>query len=189
MASIDNATQLLRRTTRGERSAADELIPLVYDELRAIADRHLRREKPGNTLQPTALAHEAYLRLIDQRNVDWEDRAHFFSIASTIIRRILVERARAKKSLRRGGGAVKITLNESIEGSFSSAEGMDLVALDEALRELAVLSERQALVVEHRFFGGLSVEETAAALGISSRTVKGDWRVARAWLFGKLADH
>ncbi len=180
MPTSAQTTQILTDLANGDRSAADRLMPLVYDELHALAERYMRRERPGHTLQPTALAHEAYLRLIDQSRVDWKSRAHFFGVAAEMIRRILVDHARKRAAAKRGGGVDRVEASEAADPSQKSP--VDLLALDEALQELRQLNERQSEVVDLRFFGGLSVEETAHVIGVSPRTVKGDWHVARAWL-------
>lgn len=163
----------------------EELAPMVYGELRRMAGKYLRREDPGNTLQPTALVNEAYLRLVDVTNVRWEDRAHFFAVSAQMMRRILVDAARARGAGKRGGGAPHVNLNESIDGM--PERGSELVALDEALDALAELDPRKAKVVEMRFFGGLSVEETAEVLKISAPSVARDWKLARAWLMRELS--
>jgi len=173
-------TRLLRAWGAGDAEAFQELTPLVYDELRRIAGRYMRRENEGNTLQATALVNEAYLRLVDVEGVQWQDRAHFFAISAQMMRRILVDAARARGAVRRGGGAQRLNLNESIDG-MSDRDGK-LVELDDALSALAKFDARRAKVVEMRFFGGLSVEETAEVLKISPQSVMRDWRLARAWL-------
>jgi RNA polymerase sigma factor (TIGR02999 family) len=178
-------TRLLRAWGGGERAAMEELAPLVYGELRRMAQRYLRRESPGNTLQPTALVHEAYLRLVDVDNMRWEDRAHFFAVSAQMMRRILVDAARARGCGKRGGGAEHLNLNESIDGM--PERGDALVALDEALDALAKFDPRKAKVVEMRFFAGLSAEETAAVLKISEPSVLRDWKLARAWLMRELS--
>lgn len=157
-------------------------MPQVYDELRRIAAHLLRREPAGHTLQPTALVHEAYLRMIDQTRVDWQNRAHFFAIASQMLRRVLVDHARAKHRAKRGSGRVVLSLQEVPV----PARDVDVVALDEALTELARIDPQQARIVELRYFTGVSIEETAATLGVSPATVKRDWTVARAWLYRRL---
>jgi RNA polymerase sigma factor (TIGR02999 family) len=164
----------------GDREALDKLIPIVYEELRRQAARYLQRERPGHTLQTTALVHEAYVRLIDQAGVRWQNRAHFFAIAAEMMRRILVDHARKRRAIKRGGDALKLTLNEALNAS--GERNLDLIAVDEALTKLAALDHQQARVVELRFFGGLDVEETAEVLSISTRTVKRDWRVAKSWI-------
>jgi RNA polymerase sigma factor (TIGR02999 family) len=178
-------TQMLVDLGRGGRGAADRLLPLVYDELRKLAAGHLQGERGSHTLQPTALVHEAYLRMIDQTGVNWENLAHFFAVASEMIRRILVDHARRHQAAKRGGGAAKLEIDESI-GSIE-ARDIDLLALDEAIDELGKLNDRHRQVVELRFFGGLGVKETAHVMAISPETVKSDWRAARAWLRGRLA--
>jgi RNA polymerase sigma factor (TIGR02999 family) len=171
-------------TGAGKQAVYDELFPLVYAELRRIAAREMRREKPGRTLQTTALVHEAYLRLLKDASLSFENRAHFLGIAARAMREILIEHARARSARKRGGGAVRLTLDDLTAAVPSPS--IDVLALDEALRRLARLDERHARVVELRYFGGLSVEETAAALGLSPATVKRDWTLARAWLFREL---
>lgn len=180
MSDLPDTTQLLRELSRGRREALDGLMPLVYEELRRIAHAQLRRERPGHTLSTTAVVHEAYLRLIDIEQVEWQDRAHFFAMAARVMRRILIDYARAKKREKRGGGAVHVPLAEALDVPARQAE--DLVALNEALERLEALSERHCRVVECRCFVGLSVEETAAVLGTSPATVKRDWAFSRAWL-------
>lgn len=177
-------TQILVEFKLGSRAAQERLIPLVYKELRKIAGAHLRRESARNSLQPTALVHEAYLRLIDVRQIDWQSRAHFFSIASTLMRRILVDHARAHRAQKRGGHEETIYVEEA--QLQSPARTPEVIALDDALLELAKLDERQAKIVEMRFFAGMTEEETGEVLGISARTVKRDWRMAKAWLFKEL---
>ncbi len=187
--SRKDVTQLLIDWNNGSREALDALLPLVYDELRRVAAAYMRRERPGQTLQGTALVHEAYLRLIDQRRVQWQSRAHFLGIAAQMIRRILVDYVRAKHAAKRGGGAIALSLDESLDESIDVAgrHDVDLVVLDDSLEELARLDPQQARIVELRYFTGLSIEETAEALGISPATVKRDWGVARAWLFRALS--
>jgi RNA polymerase sigma factor (TIGR02999 family) len=176
----DEVTNLLLRWGSGDREALDALAPLVYDELRRLAGRYLRRERLDHTLQSTALVHEAYLRLIDQRNVRWQNRAQFFGLAAELIRRILVDHARAKQAAKRGGSAYKLTLDEALDAS--EPRDLDLVRLDDVLQGLAKIDPQQSRVVELRFFAGLTIEETAEVLGISPATVKRDWLVAKAWL-------
>jgi len=180
-----NITELLVGYGRGDKEALDQLMPLVYEELRRQAARYLRREQAGHTLQTTALIHEAYVRLVDQRNVQWQNRAHFFGIAGQMMRRILVDHARAKKRVKRGGSDLRVSLGEATVAVQD--QGLDIVALDEALERLAQLDEQQSRVVELRFFSGLTVEETAAVMGISKATVKRDWSMAKAWLHRELA--
>ena len=173
-------TQLLVAWSGGDRAALDELAPLVYDELRRIARRHMKREREGHTLQTTALVNEAYMRLIDQREVRWQNRAHFFAIAARMMRRILIDHARGRHYEKRGGGAPHVALDEAAE--LSDGRAAEMVALDEALDALAALDERKGRVVEMRFFGGLSAEEIAEVLGVSPDTVAREWRRAKAWL-------
>ena len=182
-----NVTQLLREWSGGSGEALDKLIPIIYEELRARAAGYLRRERPGHTLQTTALVHEAYLRLVDARDVRWQNRAHFFAIAATVMRRILVDHARKRSASKRGGSGIRLTLDEDLAAAANGPEGVDLIAVDESLDRLAALDPQQARVVELRFFSGLSVEETAEALGVSPRTVKRDWTVAKAWLHRQLS--
>jgi RNA polymerase sigma factor (TIGR02999 family) len=178
-------TRLLQAWGGGDAAALESLTPLVYAELRRMARRSMRRENPGHTLQPTALVNEAYLRLVDIAQVRWQDRAHFFAVAAQTMRRILVDAARARVAGKRGGGAVHVNLDESIDAMPD--RGSQLVALDDALEALARLDPRKAKVIEMRFFGGLSVEETAEVLRISADTVMRDWKMARAWLMRELA--
>ena len=185
-----DVTALLLAWGRGESAALDALLPLVHGELRQLARRHMRRERKNHTLQATALVNEAYLRLIDVKQVKWQNRAHFFAMAARMMRRILVDAARTKGSRKRGGGAQRVTLDDALIVSQEPAP--DLVALDDALTALERFDARKTQVVELRFFAGLSVEETAAALGVSGDTVMRDWRLAKAWLVremgGKEAD-
>src|SRR5262245_13638344 len=180
----NEVTRLLIDWSKGDAAARDQLMPLVYDELHRIARRNMRYEDGGHTLQPTALVHDAYLRLIDQTRVQWQNRAHFFGVAAQIIRRILVDHARAGQRLKRGGGALKVTLSPDV--LQAKQQELDLVNLDDALARLALLDERQSRIVELRFFGGLSIEETAEVLNISPATVKREWTMARAWLHREL---
>lgn len=175
-----DVTELLLAWNKGDRRALDDMMPVVYDELRRLARRQMRLEPPDHTLQATVLVNEAYLRLIDQKRVNWQNRAHFFGAAAQIIRRVLVDHARARKRLKRGGDAVKVSLLDGI-GSAPAAE-FDVVALDHALSTLAKLDPQQERIIELRFFAGLSIEETAAVLNISPATVKRDWATAKAWL-------
>ena len=169
---------------QGDEGAYERLIPLVHDELHRIARRCMAGERPGHSLQPTALVNEAYLRLVDARSVRWQDRAHFLALAARLMRRILVDYARAKQFQKRGGGAVRVTFDEW--GLAAASQGHDLVALHDALEVLAQFDERKSRVIELRFFGGLSVEETASVLGVSVDTVMRDAKLARAWLFREL---
>ena len=185
LASSD-VTQILKELRDGDDEAAARLIPLVYDELRRLADHYLRQERPDHTLQPTALVHEAFLKLIDQTRIDWQNRAHFFGIAAQLMRQILVDHARRHNASKRGGAQQKVALDEAV--NYSQPRDVDLVALDEALTELAKFDERQSRIVEMRFFGGLTIKETAEALGISPATVKVDWNMAKAWLHQQIAN-
>lgn len=184
----EDITRLLLAWGAGDKAALDALMPIVYDELRRLARRYMRRQNADHTLQTTALVNEAYLRLIDSSRVRWQDRTHFFAISAQLMRRVLVDFARAKNSLKRGGERVQITLDERIEIPLVERE-TDLVALDDALQRLAEFSPRQCRVVELRYFGGLSEEEIAATLEISARTVRRDWSLARAWLFRELSQN
>jgi RNA polymerase sigma factor (TIGR02999 family) len=177
-------TRLLLEWSSGNPEALDRLLPLVYDELRGIARQYLRHERAGHTLQPTALAHEAYLKLVDQQRVRWQNRAHFFAVAAQLIRRILVDHARSHGAAKRGGGVPAATLEAVLQPSMK--RDLNVVALDDTLARLAALDARQARLVELRFFGGLNVEETAEVLGVSSATVKREWRTAKAWLHREL---
>jgi RNA polymerase sigma factor (TIGR02999 family) len=181
-------TALLRAWARGERAALDELLPLVYGELRRQAARCLRAQPTGHTLQPTALVHEAYLRLVDRGGTgpDWQDRSHFFAVAARVMRNVLVDHARARRTAKRGRGAHVLTLDaadaQAAAAQRSSSTGVDVELLDEALTRLAALDRRQARVVELRYFGGLSIAEAAEALGVSHATVEREWKTARLWL-------
>jgi RNA polymerase sigma factor (TIGR02999 family) len=179
-----DVTMLLIELRAGNREAEAKLILLVYKELRRLASHYLRGERSNHTLQPTALVHEAYLRLIKIKEVDWQDRSHFFATAATVMRRILVDHARAQQAGKREGVRKAISLDEVFVSS--PARCRELLALDDALEKLNQINARQSRIVELRFFGGLSEEETGAVLGISSRTVKRDWRVARAWLYNEV---
>jgi RNA polymerase sigma factor (TIGR02999 family) len=183
-ATPGEVTNLLLELKRGNKEAEGLLIPLVYKELRRIAARYLRRESPGHSLQATALVHEAYIRLIDIREVDWQSRSHFFAVSATLMRRILVDHARASQARKRGNGWDAVSLNEAILPSPERAP--EILALDEALNKLASFDERQSKIVELRFFAGMSEDEAGNVLGISARTVKRDWRIAKAWLFKEL---
>jgi RNA polymerase sigma factor (TIGR02999 family) len=180
-----NITQLLARWSRGEQEALEELLSLVYGELRRIAGRQLRGERREHTLAPTALVHEAYLRLVNQRRANWQNRAQFFGVAAELMRRILVDHARTRGAAKRGGSATFLPLQEA-DGRGGSAAVVDVLAIDTALTRLAALDAEQARLVELRFFAGLTVEEIALLLGRSERTVKREWRLARAWLFSEL---
>jgi len=180
-----NVTQLLIQWSKGDSAALDELVPLVYDELRRHAQLYLSREKPGHTLSSTALVHEAYLRLVKQKGVTWQNRAHFFGVAARMMRRILVDHARRHGYAKRGGGAMTLSLDETM--APAPEREINLVALDDALDALAKLDERQSRMVELRFFGGLSIEETSEVLGLSAPTVKREWASARAWLYREIS--
>ena len=182
--SPGEVTNLLIELKNGNREAESRLMPLVYGELRRLAGLYMRGERPGHTLQATALVHEAYLRLVGYEDVDWQNRAHFFGVAANLMRRILVDHARAKQAKKRGGGDQKVSLDQAVLVRPEAPE--QFLALDEALERLAKRDPRQARIVELRYFGGLSEEETAEVLEISVRTVKRDWNVARAWLYQQL---
>ena len=173
-------TQLLRDWSNGRQEARDELLGLVYEPLRAIAGRHLHREREGHTLQPTALVNELYLKLVDQRKVAWADRAHFFAVAAQVMRRILVDHARRKKSDKRGGDMIAVTIGAALD--LAATENIDVVALDVALENLTAIFPQQARIVELRFYAGLTIDETAAVLGVSPATISREWTMARAWL-------
>lgn len=175
-----DATQLLTRARGGDAAAAAELLPIVYEELRALAACYLRRERGEHTLQPTALVHEAFVRLVDQVRIEWRDRAHFFRTAAQAMRRVLVDHARARDAAKRGGGCRRVVLDDEV--APQARPQVDLLELDDLLTRLAALNERHAQVIELRFFGGMTIDETAAALGVSTTTVEDDWAVARAWL-------
>jgi RNA polymerase sigma factor (TIGR02999 family) len=190
MHSRENVTQLLVKWGEGDQKALDKLMPLVYSELRRLAGNYLRRERQNHTLQATALVNEAYLKLIDQRNARWQNRAHFYGVAAQLMRRILVDHARQHKAAKRGGSEqqrLSITSAGQLGRKNLAAEPvLDLLALHEALQELAVIDPQQERIVELKFFGGLSIEETAEVLGIGHATVERDWKMARAWLRRKL---
>jgi len=175
-----DVTRLLRAWSGGDSEALTALTPLVYEELHRRAHWHMRRENAGHTLQTTALVNEAYLRLVDMRQVSWRDRAHFFALASRVIRHVLVDAARSRRSLKRGADAAPETINGEL--LISANPLTDIIALDDALRALSAIDARKNQVVELRFFGGLTVEETAEVLGVSAETVKRDWKLAKAWL-------
>ncbi len=177
-----NITQLLLTWNKGDKQALDELMPLVFDELHRQAARFLRRERSDHTLQTTALINEAYLKLIDQNRVNWQSRTHFFAIAANLMRRILVDYARSKNRDKRGGDLMKLSLEEAADVAVGKEKNIDLMALDEALSKLEKIDERQARIVELRYFGDLTLEETAEALNISRTTVIEDWAMAKAWL-------
>lgn len=180
-----DVTGLLREWADGSRKAVDELIPLVYPELRRIARARLRRERRGHILQTTALINEAYLRLVDQTRTPWESRSHFFAICARMMRRILVDHARRRQAEKRGGDLQRVTFDDEVASAGGDA-AVDVVVLDRALEGLAELDPRQARIVELRYFGGMTIEETATAVGVSPATVKRDWATARAWLRRKI---
>jgi RNA polymerase sigma factor (TIGR02999 family) len=182
--STAKVTQLLVAWSDGDQSALKTLTPLVHEELHRLAHHYMKAERPGNTLQTTALVNEAYLKLIDQKRVKFENRTQFFALAATLMRHILVDHARSRQYLKRGGGAQRVSLDKALIVAGGSDE--DLVALDEALVRLAAIDVRKSKVVEMRFFGGLSVEETAEALGVSAATIMREWRMAKAWLYNTL---
>lgn len=182
--SAPDVTRLLMNWSKGDSAALDELMPLVYGELRRLASAYLRRERPGHTLESTALVHEAFLRLIDQREVQWKSRAHFYGIAAQMIRRILVDYARAQHAEKRGSGGIKLSLDEAM--AVPKGTELDVLGLNEALDRLAAMDPRQAKVVELRFFAGLSIEETAEVMELSPATVKREWTTARVWLFREM---
>ena len=184
-ASREEVTGLLQAWSDGDQAALEKLMPLVYAELHRLAKRYMGREHVGRTLQTSALVNEAYLRLVEAHGVRWQNRAHFFAVSAQIMRRILVDFARSRQNLKRGGGALQVTLDEGL--IISPESGVDLLALDEALDKLAVLNPRQSRVVELRYFGGLNEEEAAEALKVSPRTVRHDWSLARAWLYRELS--
>jgi len=183
----NNVTHLLKAWSGGDQGALEELTPKVYLELRRMAAKYMRNERAGNTLQATALVHEVFLRLVEVDSVTWQDRAHFFAVSANMMRRILVDRARAKGMAKRGGGALQANLDDVPEVASGSRD-REIVAIDEALDALAQIDARKAKVIELRFFGGLSVEETAEVLKISPQSVMRDWKMARAWLMAEIAD-
>lgn len=180
MAAEEDITQLLKQASCGEQRAVDVLLPVVYDELRRIAERSLRRERVDHTLQTTALVHEAYLKLVDQREAQWQNRAHFFAIAAQAMRRILVNHAKGANRIKRGGDRSRVDLDEA--AAVTPDRHIDLIALDEAMHRLAQFDPRKSKLVELRFFGGMSIEEVAEVLQIAPATVKRDWNFAKAWL-------
>lgn len=186
MSESQEVTLLLSALTRGDDGAGSKLIPVVYDELRRLAGSYMRRERADHTLQATALVHEAYLKLVEQRSVNWQSRAHFFGVAAQLMRRILIDHARGHLRQKRGGEQKKVSLDEAFV--FSEQQADELLAVDDSLNRLAKIDPRQARVVELRFFGGLSVEEAAEVLGVSPKTVKRDWSVAKAWLYADLKE-
>jgi len=186
MAETQNITQMLREMSAGDGSMPEKLLPLVYDELRRLARGYMQNERSDHTLQATALVHEAYIQLVDWKNVSWQNRAHFFAAAAQMMRKILVDHAREKKALKRGGGLRTIALDDAV--SFPNRDVVDLIPLDDALNELESFDPQQVRIVELRFFGGLTIPETAHALNISESTVKREWQIAKAWLFGRMQD-
>jgi RNA polymerase sigma factor (TIGR02999 family) len=181
-------TALLLAWSEGDQSALEKLTPLVHQELHRLAQLQMRRERPGHTLQTSALVNEAYLRLVDTRRVQWQNRAHFFAVSATLMRRILVDFARSRQNQRRGGKVQKVALGEALD-VMSDRPEPNLVALDDALNALAAVDPRQSQVVELRFFGGLSIEETAEILKVSPETVKRDWRLAKVWLLREISEN
>jgi RNA polymerase sigma-70 factor, ECF subfamily len=186
LTSPKEVTRILNDVSAGDRDAPARLMPLVYDELRRLASRYLSRERPDHTLQPTALVHEAYVRLVDQTQVSWQNRAHFIGVAAQMMRRILVDHARLRHGEKRGGHRQKMPLDEAV--SFEGKRDVDLIALDDALSDLARLDPGQSRIVELRFFGGLTLEETAEVMAISRSTVKREWIMAKAWLYDQLSN-
>lgn len=184
MAEKQDVTQMLKAISAGDESAPERLLTLVYDELRRLAHGYMKNERSDHTLQATALVHEAYIQLVDWKNVSWQNRAHFFAAAAQMMRKILVDHARERNALKRGGGLRTIALDEAV--SFPDRNNLDLIGLDDALIELSTFDPQQARIVELRFFGGLTIEETAHALNISDSTVKRDWQMAKAWLFSRI---
>ncbi len=182
--SPQEVTQLLVDWRGGDQSALDKLIPLVYDELHALARRCMKRERGSHTLQTTALVNEAYLRLLGQQSADWQNRAHFFAVAAQVMRHLLVDHARSRRYARRGGSALRITLDEAV--AAAPEDPVDLLALNEALNRLDAMDARKCRIVELRYFSGLSVEETAKVLGVSAITIKREWLKAKAWLYREL---
>ena len=183
-ASLHEVTRLLQAVGSGDREALDQLLPVVYDELRRLADRYLRSERSDHTLQPTALVHEAYLRLVDQ-NISWQNRSHFFGVAAQMMRRVLVDHARGLHAAKRGSGGAKVSLEDVFD--LSDERASDLVALDDSLTALAEFDPLKSKIVELRFFGGLSIEETANVLDIGTATVIRQWRMAKAWLYSEVS--
>src|SRR6266571_1150925 len=187
MQSAESVTQLLVDWSRGDQKALDKLMPLVYSELRWLAGNYLRRERQGHTLQPTALVNEAYLKLIDQRNAKWQNRAQFYGVAAQLMRRILVDHARQHQAAKRGGSdQQRLSITSAGQLGAKQESVIDLLALHEALNELAEIDPQQSRIVELRFFGGLSIEETAEVIGVGHATIERDWKMARAWLRHKL---
>lgn len=187
-ATSDDVTRLLIAWSEGDQEALKRLMPLVYDQLHRLAESYMRRERSDHTLQPTALIHEAYLLLVDQSRVEWQSRAHFFGVAARLMRNITLNHARHHRTAKRGGGMLTVALDEAPEDRLARVQAVEVLALDEALGRLAELDSQQARIVELRFFGGLTIEEAAVVLGISSATVKREWRLARAWLRRELRE-
>jgi RNA polymerase sigma factor (TIGR02999 family) len=183
----ENITQLLLKWSDGDQGALDQLMPLVYNELRQLARSHLRRHGGQHSMQPTALVNEAYLRLINRRQVSWQSRAQFFGLAAKLMRDLLVDHVRERHAAKRGGGQYNLSLTYADRAAGQPDSEIDLIALDEALKRLAALSLQQSRIVELRFFGGLTIPETATVLGISHATVEREWSAARAWLYGELS--
>ena len=181
----DQVTQLLIDWSNGDRAALDKLVPAVEEELRRLAHRYMSRERAGHTLQTTALVNEAFVRLVNRKNIHWQNRAHFFGIAAQLMRTILVDHARSHASAKRGGGARKLELDEALV--VSQQKAAEVIALDDALKELALIDPQQSRIVELRFFGGLTVEEAAEVLHVSPATIKREWSTAKAWLYHELA--
>jgi RNA polymerase sigma factor (TIGR02999 family) len=184
--SQNQVTQLLLDWGNGDKAALDKLVPVVYQELRRLAAYYMRRERPGHTLQTSALVNEAYMRLVDYSQMRWQSRAHFFAVAAQAMRRILVEHARKRHFAKRGGGAVKVSFDEA--AIVSQEQASDLVALDDALTSLEAMDQRKARIVELRYIGGLNIEETAEVLAISPATVQREWRAAKAWLYREIKE-
>ncbi|MGB9182386.1 MAG: sigma-70 family RNA polymerase sigma factor [Pyrinomonadaceae bacterium] len=183
LSQSENITQLLVASSRGDSDALNQLLPVVYNELRRLAERYLRQERSDHTLQATALVHEAYIRLVDQ-NVPWQNRAHFFGVAAEMMRRILIDHARGHMAAKRGSGGIKLSLDDVI--NLSDERAADLVALDDALKALAEFDPQKSRIVELRYFGGLSIEETAKVLDIGTATVTRQWNLAKAWLYHEI---
>jgi RNA polymerase sigma-70 factor (ECF subfamily) len=181
---MHDVTLLLQEMTNGDERAPEVLLPLVYDELKKLASGYMRGERNGHTLQTTELVHEAYVRLVDWKSADWQNRAHFFAVAAQMMRRILVDHARRRDAQKRGSGVQKIALDDAI--TFAAERDIDLFALDEALTLLETFDERQCRIIELRFFGGLTIEETAEVMKLSPATIKNEWTMARTWLYNKL---
>jgi RNA polymerase sigma-70 factor, ECF subfamily len=180
----EDVTNILIASSQGDQEALDKLLPLVYTELRRLAERYLHKERSDHTLQPTALVNEAYLRLVDQ-NVPWQNRAHFFGVAAEMMRRILIDHARKHQAAKRGSGGIKLSLDEAID--VADERAAELIALDEAMKALAEFDQQKSRIVELRFFGGLSIEETAEVLGIGTATVIRQWKLAKAWLYNEVS--